>query len=133
MADQRIPLLLNIPAKVRFVSLEPLLGPVDVMAYALSFDHADNCRNEHCALAGGPDDCAGVVLPGLDWVIVGGESGPRRRDCAGGVNDIRDAAVRAKQAGIPVFVKQDCAAMPGQQGRIPDDVWGWKEFPEVVI
>lgn len=34
-------------------------------------------------------------------------------------------------AGVPCFVKQDCAAKPGQQGRIPENVWKCKEFPIV--
>lgn len=60
-------------------------------------------------------------------MIVGGESGPKRRDC--GVEAICDLARQASTAGIPTFVKQDCALRPGQQGRIPDDVWALKQFP----
>jgi protein gp37 len=61
-ADQRIPLLLNTPAALRWVSAEPLLGPVDLRPYLdWSFAHADMSR------------------PDLDWVVAGGESGPKAR------------------------------------------------------
>jgi protein gp37 len=50
-ADERLPKLVDIPAKVRFISAEPLLGPLDITRYAHS----------------------------LDWVITGGESGPKAR------------------------------------------------------
>ena len=63
-ADERIPHLLQTPAAVRFVSAEPLLGPVDLQPYLRwNFDTyaAPDCR--------------------LDWVIVGGESGPGARPC----------------------------------------------------
>ncbi len=59
-ADQRIPILLRVPARVRFLSMEPLLGPVDL----------------------GPMKISGRVLHALDaidWVITGGESGPGAR------------------------------------------------------
>lgn len=89
--------LRNIPAVVRFLSCEPLLGEVL------------------------------LPLTGLQWAIVGGESGPSRRDC--GVDAIARIVAQCERANIPVFVKQDCAMYPGQQGRIPDDVWARKEFP----
>lgn len=61
-ADQRIPLLLQTPAAVRWVSAEPLLGPVDVQA----------AINRMPWRIGGGD-------AGLHWVVVGGESGPKAR------------------------------------------------------
>ena len=67
--------------------------------------------------------------PKLDWVIIGGESGGRRRDC--GVEAIVDLAGQCKSAGTSTFVKQDCNKSPGQQGRIPDSIWSLKQFPEV--
>jgi protein gp37 len=103
-ADRRIPELLKIPAKVRFLSVEPLLEEVNL---------------EHWLIEGGGG--------GIDWCIVGGESGPNRRDC--GVDAIVSVAEQCQADGVPVFVKQDCAAKPGQQGRIPDNIWRLKEFP----
>jgi protein gp37 len=57
-ADERIPLLLGAPAAVRFISAEPLLGPLNIRNYV------SDKKNRG---------------PRLDWVIVGGESGPRAR------------------------------------------------------
>ena len=112
-ADKRIPELLKIPAKVRFLSLEPLLGPI--------------------ALSGTRPDRLGAPinfdwLSGIHWVIVGGESGPGARPCD--IEWIRDIVRQCKQAGVPVFVKQDCGRIPGQQGRIPDALWARKEIPQ---
>lgn len=74
--DARVPLLLNTPAAVRFVSLEPLLGPIDLRA------RPDKRMCLHC---GGLSDDPHEGHPyrtdgGLDWVICGGESGgPEKR------------------------------------------------------
>lgn len=61
-ADQRIPLLLKTPAAVRWISAEPLLGPVNLRPAWLHgvYAHRDTIRV-------------------LDWVVVGGESGPKAR------------------------------------------------------
>lgn len=132
-ADERIPDLLATPAAVRFLSCEPLLGPINI--------------------TGDPD---GLVWPwaearaeghGIDWVIVGGESGPHARPC--NVEWIRDIVGQCQAAGVPVFVKQ-LGSRPYQgldnggfeiklrsrHGSDPDE---WpedlrvREFPEVVI
>jgi len=113
-ADERIPILLATPATVRFVSVEPLLEPVAL--------RIDPCHRHYC----------GEILmncgePNLSWVIVGGESGPKRRDC--GVEAIVDLVRQCEVAGVPLFVKQDAAFRPGQQGRLPDWVWAKKEMP----
>ena len=91
-ADKRIPHLLQIPARVRFLSMEPLLGPVDL-----------NLGNWHTSPAECPawyDWCNCSI----DWVIVGGESGhnarPMHPDWA---RSLRDQCVAA---GVPVFFKQ---------------------------
>lgn len=65
----------------------------------------------------------------LRWAIIGGESGPRFRDC--GVDPIVDLARQCQVEGVPVFVKQDAHRLPGQQGRIPDQFW-LKQFPQAV-
>lgn len=83
-ADERIPELLKIPAQVRFLSCEPLLGPVSIWG-------AD-CPAWSRAGAG------------IDWVIIGGESGPRARPC--NVEWIRNIVQQCKAAGAPCFVKQ---------------------------
>ena len=109
-ADRRIPELLRIPAKVRFLSVEPLLEPVQLR------------------LSGGPLDstCRRGMI---DWVIVGGESGGNRRDC--GVDAIVSVAEQCRAAGVPVFVKQSAGQRSGMQGRIPDNIWNLKQFPNI--
>ena len=86
-ADERVPLLLQTSAAVRFVSLEPLLGPIDLRSL-LGRDTLD------------PFSAA----PPVDWVIIGGESGPGARPCD--VAWIRDIIRQCKTAGVPCFVKQ---------------------------
>lgn len=85
-ADERIPEFLRIPAKLRFLSVEPMLGPVDL-------DYS--CFN-------GSDSFGS--MPGIHWVIVGGESGPGARPC--NVAWIRDIVRQCRSAGVPCFVKQ---------------------------
>lgn len=82
-ADERIPLLLRTPAAVRFVSAEPLLGPVDL---------------QHS----GPKNME--VYPRIVWVIIGGESGPGARRFR--PEWARSTIEQCKAAGVPVFVKQ---------------------------
>lgn len=100
-ADERIPLLLQTPAAVRFVSAEPLLGAVDLRVL-----QPGDPPTEIDALAG----THGVLRPHrgecdrLDWVIVGGESGPRARRCD--VRWIRSIVEQCKAASVSVFVKQ---------------------------
>jgi protein gp37 len=104
-ADARIPHLLQTPAPLRFVSVEPMLGPVDLSKYMVP----------HVAWqsAGGPRECAhgyaaGVpcrqCTTGLDWVICGGETGPGARPMhPAWVRSLRDQCVAA---GVPFLFKQ---------------------------
>jgi len=80
-ADERIPLLFQTPAALRFVSYEPALGPVAFQPWL-----------------------RGALIPGVDWLIVGGESGPGARPFD--VAWARSAVAQCKAAGVPVFVKQ---------------------------
>lgn len=93
-ADERIPHLLRINAKVRFVSVEPILGPVDLQPflqypplhdnYKMSFDWQE--------------------WRGLDWVICGGESGPGARPMhPDWARSLRD---QCQAANVPFFFKQ---------------------------
>ena len=59
------------------------------------------------------------------------ESGKGRRDC--GVDALLDAVEDCREAGVPVYVKQDCAFKSGQQGRILDEIWKLKQFPNQII
>jgi len=94
----RADVLRETPAAHRFISAEPLLGPLP------SLD-----------------------LTGIDWLIIGGESGPGYRPM-----DLRwvdDLVLKADAAGVPVYMKQDSGLRPGRQGRLPDDLWARKEEP----
>ena len=87
-ADERIPDLLATPAAVRFVSAEPLLGPIDF--------------SRHIEIR--MPSLYSPVEVNLDWIIVGGESGPGSRpfDLAWG----RSIIGQCQAAGVPVFMKQ---------------------------
>ena len=105
-ADERIPLLLQTPAAVRFISAEPLLGPIDFHSPVLEAD------------------CDGY----LDWVIVGGESGPRLRPTEPAwVRSLRDQCVAAR---VPFFFKQWGGKTPKSGGRLLDGRT-WDEYPGV--
>ena len=136
-ADLRVPVLEDTPAAVRFLSCEPLLGPVDLSSW---LDTPLSCG---CGVApdAAPDwsgGCsAGCMVPepsGLSWVIVGGESGP-------GARPMREAWVRSlvqqcQAARVPVFVKQMGSVWAGRGKGGDMDAWPAdlrvREFPEVA-
>lgn len=107
MADKRIPELLKIPARVRFLSCEPLLGPIDLSAWMLpkSAGIACWCRGTARVHDWKPGEaCPTAPGLGLDWAIVGGESGPGARPCY--VQWIHSIKGQCRLANVPVFVKQ---------------------------
>ncbi|WP_029310758.1 DUF5131 family protein [Acidiphilium angustum] len=79
-AERRIPALTAVPARLRFLSCEPLLGPLDLL-YPESLFGADGpsrcCSGLDCGCMGRPIDP--WLIYGIDWVIAGGESGPNAR------------------------------------------------------
>ena len=119
-ADQRVPDLLRTPAAIRFISAEPLLGPVDLQPF-LERCHAHkdgDCfaptcpqirdgepvkSRRHCPLDDW-GDYGDPLPPRLDWVICGGESGanarPMHPDWARALRD------QCAGAGVPFFFKQ---------------------------
>ena len=103
MAEQRIPHLLRIPAPVRFLSMEPLLGPVDLCDLVR---HEEVGEHHYSALECDVDaeDEADWGGRSVSWVIVGGESGPKARpfDLAWA----RSIVAQCRAAHVPVFVKQ---------------------------
>ena len=104
-ANERIPELLATPAAVRFLSCEPLLGPV-----TLDLDICDGC-----------DTGSGVGhRPPISWVIVGGESGPGARACD--IGWLRGLVGQCRAAGVAVFVKQ-LGARPMIANDIGADEW----------
>jgi protein gp37 len=95
-ADERIPHLLATPAAARFVSLEPLLGAINLFGWLRIRELDDRCA-------------------GLDWVIVGGESGPGARPMhPDWARSLRDQCV---DAGVPFFFKQWGEWIPGPGKR----------------
>lgn len=115
-AEERIPVLLDTPAAVRWISAEPLLGPLvleELGRHWLGVASQSTGMND-----------------GLDWVVIGGESGPGHRPMK--IEWLASIVEQCQAANVPVFVKQASASIPGQQGEIPDDLWALKEFPEVA-
>lgn len=102
--DDNVVHLLRTPAAVRFVSIEPLLGPIDMRHLDVERHHPDWCFIN--VLSGRHTDMGRPChdVPHLDWVIVGGESGPRARPTnPQWVRDIRDQCVEAR---VPFFFKR---------------------------
>ena len=101
--DQRFRHLMRTRATVLWVSYEPILAPVDWRPW---------------------------FSRGLNWLVVGGESGPgfRPMDLAWLV----DTVEQCRAAGVPLFVKQDSGRRPGMRGRIPDDLW-IREYPARTV
>jgi protein gp37 len=99
-AMTRIPILLNTPAALRFISAEPLLGPVNLTRLhtpGSTWTDALSGREHH-----GPGILTG--FPRLDWVIAGGESGPTARPAkADWFRSLRD---QCAAASVPFFFKQ---------------------------
>ena len=90
-ADERIPHLLYTPASVRFVSYEPALGPVNLGLYL--------SRDNMFPIPGFRDP-----LPGINWVIAGGESGPKARPAH--PDWFRSARDQCDAARVSFFFKQ---------------------------
>lgn len=126
-AQNRIPMLLEVPAKTRFVSAEPLLGMIDfdlemrVPGGAYGYN---SLSGKHFPFTLEPR-----YGPKIDWVITGGESGYSPRVCdLDWARVIRD---QCQQAGTPLFHKQNGGT------RKVDGAWGgrildgrtWDEFP----
>lgn len=113
-ADRDIPKLLAVPSAKRFLSMEPLLGPVD-LSYFLEGWMCRKCGvsripmgdhgNCDCPLPGDTSEKQGDHKNGmLDWVIVGGESGPKARPMhPQWARSLRD---QCQAAGVPFLFKQ---------------------------
>lgn len=102
--EERLPHLLRTPATLRFLSLEPLLGLIDLTGHLYGrAQPCDGCpKDADCSCGFSTRGALGE--PAIDWVIVGGESGDRARPCA--VEWIRSIVAQCRDARVPVFVKQ---------------------------
>lgn len=101
-ADRDIPKLLSTPAKLRFLSCEPLLGPLRLDPIWLMWDRWFDARGT-------------ARLPVVDWIIVGGESGPRARPFVLGWG--KEIVRQCRAAGVPCFVKQVGARPVNREGE----------------
>ncbi len=131
-ADIRIPALLRTPAAVRFVSAEPLLGRIDLRSHLAGWCLEHDFEGGFCT----PRDHPGVRH--LDWLIVGGESGPGARPMD--EQWARTLAIQAVRAQVPVFMKQlgsvlgkelGAGTKGGDWDMWPDDL-RIREFPRVT-
>jgi protein gp37 len=109
-ADERIPHLLRCPAAIRFLSIEPLLGPIDLLTPR-----------------------SGMVIggvPAIDWVIVGSESGPGRREMK--TEWAESIAAQCHEAGAAFFMKQMVVGgkVSGEIGDFPESL-RVRELPTV--
>ena len=103
-ADDRIPLLLQTPAAVRFVSYEPALAVIDFRKWLRGQCPQCHGFDDWCADVALCETCRGLSAKGIDWLICGGESGLGARpfDIAW-ARSVRD---QCKAAGVPFFMKQ---------------------------
>lgn len=102
VADERIPLLIQTPAAVRFLSCEPLLGRVDLSGWQFT------------------DEQGEPIKPPIDWVIAGGESGPKARPVhPEWIRELRDCC---QASGTSFFFKQWGEWLDFQEATCPDRV-----------
>lgn len=113
-AEERIPFLIQVPAVVRFLSLEPLLGDINIGLMGTQPSTWMNGQQYR------------MVHQDIHWAITGGESGPRARQCAREwlVNIVR----QCHEAGTPCFVKQlgsayvdEKNAIGGRYVKVPEE------------
>jgi protein gp37 len=133
-AEERIPILLQIPAAVRFVSIEPMLGPVDLSKWLGGTWYCETCEctvdPEFVPFSEIHYPCENYLdfIPGIDWVICGSESGPNHRKTK--IEWIRDLREQCISANVPFFLKQ--MEINGRMVKMPElDGKIWDQFPEV--
>ncbi|MBO0777231.1 MAG: phage Gp37/Gp68 family protein [Ktedonobacteraceae bacterium] len=103
-ADERLPYLRNTRAVIRFLSCEPLLGPIDLL------------------FSGRPIDQR------IDWVIAGGESGPHYRPMD--LDWARSLRDQCQDAGVAFYYKQGASRFPGRNKQL--DGREWQEYPATL-
>lgn len=124
--DKRIPILLQVPAAIRFVSVEPMLGPVEIDSEFLTGEYS-------------PVDFGGTMTeshgPKIDLIICGGESGPGARPMH--PEWVRSLRNQCQTAGTDFFFKQWGEWINPSASRLPlllnkpnfqfdDGTWVWK-------
>jgi protein gp37 len=117
-ADRDIPKLLAVPAAKRFLSMEPLLGPVDLTD--ITVKHTGGTEDHFSAIFD-PDDDEAESFSYIDWVIVGGESGPNARPIhPDWARSLRD---QCQAAGVPFMFKQWGEWIPYEDSAQPPFMW----------
>jgi protein gp37 len=125
-ADKRIPHLLQIPAKVRFLSVEPLLSDVHIEPLLRGLKSiCGTCREGNSRSCFEPHNRIGDGR-GIHWVIVGGESGNSVRPMD--IEWVRSLRDQCQAAKVPFFFKQYAARKPKALGRMLDGK-EWSEVP----
>lgn len=112
-ADRDIPKMLALPARIRFLSCEPLLGPIDLTRIVLAAsvpitDCADPRFDKVNFTVNALKGAASIKMAPLDWVIVGGESGSHARPME--VEWARSLKIQCAAAGTAFFFKQGSKA-----------------------
>jgi protein gp37 len=122
-AAERIPLLMKCPSAARGVSLEPLLGPIDLTHFVRDQLLPGNTWADCLCDEIDPSDrpCPPCYAQqGIDWVIVGCESGQHRRPC--NTDWVISIVRQCREAGVACFVKQ--LDFGGKVSKNPED---WPE------
>lgn len=148
-AEERIPRLLEVPARVRFLSCEPLLGALDLRRVVGIWEtnlgdfprrlwDCPRCLGSGyfqvdpytvaCSACSGSRHATRGTRSGIAWVIGGGESGPGHEPMD--LAHLTALHAQVTGAGAAFFTKQDSGPHPGRQGRIPAEVWATKQFPK---
>ncbi|MCB2218009.1 MAG: phage Gp37/Gp68 family protein [Desulfobulbaceae bacterium] len=104
MAEKRIPALLQIPAVVRFVSVEPMLGPVDLTDLVIKEQDGGEQHFDALVCDVDPGDDGPYNGRCLDWVICGAETGPGARPMR--IEWALDLLDQCRAAGMPFFFKK---------------------------
>jgi protein gp37 len=125
-AEARIPILLETPAAVRGVSAEPLLGPIELVHLCRFHCPGSRTINFRCEKCG--EDVFDHKWP-IDWLVAGGESGPRARPTH--PNWIRSLRDQCQAAGVPFFFKQWGGNKNKKAAGAMLDGREWREFPSV--
>jgi protein gp37 len=123
-ADERIPILIQTPAAMRGVSVEPMLGPIDIADYSPEYDHRPTW-GLYRALYPGLENRAILVRSGIDWIVLGAETGPGARPMdLDWARRVRDDCV---EAGVPFWFKKDSRGNHELDGEV------WEQWPKVCL
>jgi protein gp37 len=114
-ADERIPWLLKTPAAVRFVSVEPMLGKIDLRIPVYEPGELPELHPSYIPIA----------VDVLDWVICGGETGPGAREMK--ASWAFGLYQQCREAEVPFFFKKPGDAFAGHVQNLPTTIRQWPE------